>query len=194
MTDWLKELEASRALIRGHYKLSSGLHSPAYVQCARLLESPARASRAGEALAVALTTEIGDRGNPPDSVLAPALGALIIGHEVAAALGLPFRFSERNGQGNMVLRRGFQLRAGERIVIVEDVVTSGRSTNETAVLARSHGAEVLAVGSILDRKGSNPFDVPFVALTALELPAYSPADCPLCIEGLPLEKPGSRPG
>ena len=126
---WRTVLEESGALVHGHFKLSSGLHSSAYVQCARLLEDPARAGRAGRALAEALSAEL---GGPPDSVLAPAMGALLIGHETAEALGVPFRFSERDAAGAMVLRRGFELRSGERLVIVEDVVTSGRSTRETA--------------------------------------------------------------
>lgn len=189
---WLSELEASAALTHGHFKLSSGLHSPAYVQCARLLEDPGRARRAGEALAEVLTAKLG--GNKPASVLAPAMGALLIGHEVAAALGVPFRFTERDAEGQMALRRGFHLEDGEDLVIVEDVVTSGRSTRETAELARALGARVQAVGSILDRNGGNPFEVPFVALAALDLPTYEPADCPLCAAGRPLEKPGSRLG
>jgi len=190
--DWRAILEASGALTRGHFKLSSGRHSDAYVQCARLLEDPARARQAGEALAARLVAEL---GGAPDSVLAPAMGALLIGHEVAAALGVPFRFTERDAEGRMALRRGFHLRPGERLVIVEDVVTSGRSTKETAALARSMGAAVLAVGSILDRSGGgNPFDVPFVALAALTLPTWQPAECPLCADGKPVEKPGSRPG
>jgi orotate phosphoribosyltransferase len=189
---WHTVLEQSGALVHGHFKLSSGRHSSAYVQCARLLEDPARARRAGRALAEALTAELGGR---PDSVLAPAMGALLIGHEVAAALGVPFRFTERDAEGRMALRRGFELAPGERLVIVEDVVTSGRSTRETAELARSAGAQVLAVGAILDRSGgANPFDVPFVALAALDLPAWATEECPLCAEGRPVEKPGSRPG
>jgi len=192
MSDWIQQLEESGALLHGHFRLSSGRHSDSYVQCARLLEHSARARHAGQALAAALLKQL---GAPPDSILAPALGALLIGHEVAAALGVPFRFTERDAEGRMALRRGFHLRPGERLVIVEDVVTSGRSTKETAELARSMGAAVLAVGSILDRSGGgNPFDVPFVALAALTLPTWQPAECPLCAAGKPVEKPGSRPG
>lgn len=189
---WLRELEACGALTRGHFKLSSGLHSPAYVQCARLLEDPRRARRAGEALAQALGSRL---GGVPHSVLAPAMGAILIGHEVASAWGVPYRFSERDGEGKMTLRRGFELADGEELVIVEDVVTSGRSTRETAELARSLGAEVLAVGSILDRTGgAEPFDVPFVSLAQLSLPTYEAGECPMCAEGEEVVKPGSRPG
>jgi orotate phosphoribosyltransferase len=196
MTDWLATLEEARALTRGHFRLSSGLHSPAYVQCARLLEEPRRARRAGEALAAALVARLGEGaagGERPDSVLAPAMGGLLIGHEVAAALGVPFRFTERGAEGTMALRRGFELAAGERVVIVEDVVTTGRSTRETIELAERRGARVIAVGALLDRSDGEPFDVLFVALARLALPTWSAADCPLCAAGEPVEKPGSRP-
>lgn len=190
MSDWLHELEASGALTRGHFKLSSGLHSPAYVQCARLLEDPARARRAGEALAAALREELGET---PDSVISPALGAVLIGHEVAAALGVPFRFVERNADRVFELRRGFRLREGERVVVVEDAVTTGGSTKEVMALARKLGAEVVGAGAVIDRSGGNPFEVPFVALAELELPTWAAEECPLCAEGRPIEKPGSRP-
>lgn len=184
----LRLLEESGALRRGHFLLSSGLHSGAYVQCALLLEDPVRARRVGEELAEEL------RQYHPDSVLAPALGGVIVGYEVAASLGVPFRFSERKGE-EMGLRRGFGLRQGERVVIVEDVVTTGRSTLETAALATSRGARVVAVGAIIDRTvGRDPFDVPFRSLLELDLPSFPPHECPACRAGAaPPEKPGSRP-
>ncbi len=184
----MQMLEESGALRRGHFLLSSGLHSSAYVQCALLLEDPVRARKVGHDLAELL------RQFHPDSVLSPALGGVIIGHEVAAGLGVPFRFTERKGE-EMGLRRGFTLRQGERVVIVEDVVTTGRSTLETASLATSRGARVVAIGAIIDRTaGRDPFDVPFRTLLQLDLPSYGPADCPACRSGaLPAEKPGSRP-
>lgn len=184
----MQMLETSGALRRGHFLLSSGLHSEAYVQCALLLEEPVRARQVGHDLAELL------RQFHPDSVLSPALGGVIIGYEVAAALGVPFRFSERKGE-EMGLRRGFNLRQGERVVIVEDVVTTGRSTLETASLATSRGARVVAAGAIIDRTGGRaPFDVPFRALLTLDLPSYTPAECLACKAGaLPAEKPGSRP-
>jgi orotate phosphoribosyltransferase len=184
----LRLLEESGALRRGHFLLSSGLHSQAYVQCALLLEDPVRARQVGQELAELLNAF------HPDSVLAPALGGVIIGHEVAAALGVPFRFSERKGE-EMGLRRGFNLRQGERVVIVEDVVTTGRSTLETAALATTRGARVVAIGAIIDRTaGRDPFDVPFRALLPLDLPSYGPNECPSCRAGsMPPEKPGSRP-
>ena len=181
---WLQE---TGALKSGHFRLSSGLHSPAYVQCALLLEEPRRAQRLGAAIAERL------RHLRLDSVLAPAMGGLIIGYQVAAALDVPFRFVERV-DGDMRLRRGFSLKERESIVIVEDVVTTGKSTQETVAVAEAMGAEVCAVSSILDRtEGKHPFRVPFVALYELVLPTYSPSECPLCAADQPLEKPGSRP-
>ncbi len=179
-------LQSSGALLEGHFLLSSGLHSPGYVQCARLLEQPVRAQRLGERLAVLL------RPLRIESVLSPALGGLIIGHEVASALGIPFRFTERQ-DGKMTLRRGFSLRYGERVVVVEDVVTTGKSTLECAAVASGHGAAVVGVGAILDRSGGrHPFRVPFVSLLALELPTWQARECPLCARGGKPEKPGSR--
>jgi len=180
--------ESCGALRRGHFRLSSGLHSPAYVQCALLLEEPARARAMGAALAERL------RGHGVDSILSPALGGVIIGHETAAALGVPFRFAERQDAA-MTLRRGFALRAGERVAVVEDVVTTGKSTRETADLAAAQGAQVVAIGSILDRSGGqHGFRVPYEALAALDLPTYTAETCPMCAAGGSAEKPGSRPG
>jgi orotate phosphoribosyltransferase len=185
--DLLRLLEESGALRRGHFSLSSGLHSSAYVQCALLLEEPLRARGIGAALAELLEPFA------PHSVLSPALGGLIIGHETAAALGVPFRFTERTA-GQMGLRRGFSLDRGERVVVVEDVVTTGRSTREAGSVAESLGADVVAVGAILDRM-SEPqgFGLPLVALMRLDLPVHPAGECPLCKAGDLLEKPGSRP-
>ncbi len=181
-------LEKTGALRRGHFVLSSGLHSPAYVQCARLLEDPKLARRAGKALARRLAPL------RPDSVLSPALGGVIIGHEVAAALGVPFRFTERE-KGEMRLRRSFQLRGGERIALVEDAVTTGKSTREAAAVVVAAGAEVVVVGSIVDRSAEgNPFGVPFFSLLKLDIPTYDPSsgEPPPGWMETALEKPGSR--
>jgi orotate phosphoribosyltransferase len=185
-----RQLESCGALLRGHFQLSSGLHSPGYVQCALLLADPARADEAGRELAAGLRA----RGLAIDSVLSPALGGVIIGHEVAAALGVPFRFVERDG-AELRLRRGFALEPGERVVVVEDVVTTGKSTLETARVARAAGAGWVGVGSVIDRSGGrHGFDVPYESLLALELPTWPADACPLCREGSPAVKPGSRPG
>jgi len=179
-------LRSSGALLDGHFLLSSGLHSPRYVQCAKLLELPVRARRVGERLAALL------RPLQLDSIVSPALGGVIIGHEVASALDVPFRFVERR-DGAMELRRGFALRNGERVAVVEDVVTTGKSTLEAAAVASGHGAEVVAVGAILDRSGGRrPFTVPFPSLLTLDFPTWAAAECPLCAAGGKPEKPGSR--
>jgi orotate phosphoribosyltransferase len=185
------ELEAmlaeSGALRRGHFRLSSGLHSPAYVQCALLLELPSRAREVGGALAERL------REHAPESVLSPALGGVIIGHEVAAALGVPFRFVEREGSA-LALRRGFSLVRGERFVVVEDVVTTGKSTLEAAAVGESCGASLVGIGAVLDRSGGrHRFGVPFASLLALDFPTWRPEECPLCAAGGQAVKPGSRP-
>ena len=187
--DVLAELERCGALKRGHFLLSSGLHSPAYVQCALLLQEPRRARAAGEAIAAKLRTS----GIEADSVLAPALGGVVVGHEVAAALGLPFRFVEREGQA-MALRRGFALAPGERFVVIEDVVTTGKSTVETAAVGEAAGGKFVGAASILDRSGGrSSFPVPFAALLALDLPTWAADACTLCAEGGVAVKPGSRP-
>lgn len=179
-------LTASGALARGHFELSSGLHSPAYVQCALLLEEPRRARRVGRGLARLLASL------RPQAVVSPALGGVVIGHEAAEALGVPFRFTERR-DGAMSLRRGFRLAPGERVAVVEDVVTTGRSTREAAAAVEAAGGRVVAVGAIVDRTGgSEPFGVPFFHLLELDLPAWPEQECPLCAEGGRPEKPGSR--
>lgn len=180
-------LVASGALKSGHFVLSSGLHSPRYVQCALLLQDPRVARRVGKALARRLAAL------RPDSVLAPALGGLVIGHEVAEALGVPFRFTERE-KGEMKLRRGFQFEGGERIAIVEDAITTGKSTQETIDVATKAGAVVAAVGCIIDRTRQAPgFAAPFFSLIRLEIPTYDPESGEPRPEwwGTP-EKPGSR--
>jgi orotate phosphoribosyltransferase len=184
-----RQLTDCGALLRGHFQLSSGLHSPGYVQCALLLAEPRRAREAG----VEIARELAGLGVAADSVLSPALGGVVIGHEVASALGVPFRFAEREG-GELKLRRGFSLAVGERVVVVEDVVTTGKSTLETAALAGAAGAVVTGIGAIIDRSGGrHGFAVPFCALLALELPTWAAGECPLCAAGGAPVKPGSRP-
>jgi orotate phosphoribosyltransferase len=187
--EWRGELERSGALREGHFLLSSGLHSPAYVQCALLLSDPERARRAGRAIAEAVRS----LGLEVDSVLAPALGGVIIGHEVASALSVVFRFVEREG-ATMSLRRGFGIDPGERILVVEDVVTTGRSTLETAAVAEAQGGRVVGIASIIDRSGGrHGFAVPYASLVRLDLPTWDGPNCPLCAAGSTAVKPGSRP-
>lgn len=179
-------LRKSGALLDGHFRLSSGLHSNAYVQCARLLEHPRHAADLGQQLAAEL------RNFEPQRIVAPALGGVIIGWTVATALDLPMIFTERK-EGAMQLRRGFQIAPGERIVIIEDVVTTGKSTRETASAVAERGGDVVAYGSILNRSGAtNPFDRPFAALMNLDLGTWRAEECPMCASGTPLDTPGSR--
>jgi orotate phosphoribosyltransferase len=179
-------LTETGALLQGHFRLSSGLHSPNYVQCALLLEEPRNANAIGEALARKIKPFNITR------VVAPALGGVVIGYTVAQALALPSIFTERK-EGAMTLRRGFRIREGEQVVIVEDVVTTGKSTRETAAVVEQHGGRVAGFASILNRSGNeNPFDVPYVSLLSLALDTYDEASCPLCRDGVPLDAPGSR--
>jgi orotate phosphoribosyltransferase len=179
-------LEETGALLHGHFRLSSGLHSPNYVQCARLLEHPRNAKALGEALAAKV------RSFDVQKVVAPALGGLIIGYTVAEALELPFVFTERK-DGQMTLRRGFRIADGERVVIVEDVVTTGKSTRETGDVIAQHGGVTAGYASILNRSGmSNPFESEYASLLALSLDTFEEASCPLCARGVALDVPGSR--
>jgi len=183
-----KLLLETGALQSGHFRLSSGLHSPSYVQCARLLEHPRNAQVLGQALAAAL------RDLRPTRVVAPALGGVIIGYAVAEALGIPMIFTERK-DGAMTLRRGFTTAPNDRIIIVEDVVTTGKSTMETARIVEGDPkqAGVIAFASILNRSGRpNPFDRPYLFLHSMELETYSAEECPLCKSRAPLDSPGSR--
>jgi orotate phosphoribosyltransferase len=173
-------------LLEGHFKLSSGLHSTGYLQSALVLQHPAHAQALGHALGERL------RGSTPTVVLSPALGGLIIGHEVARALGVRAIFAERV-DGKLQLRRGFSLSADDRVVVIEDVVTTGLSTRETMDVARAAGATVVSAGAIVDRSsGAAGLDVPFAALVQLTLPTYEASVCPLCAAGQAVTKPGSR--
>ena len=175
------------AYLKGHFRLTSGLHSDEYLQCALVLQHPEIAERFGRELAARL--------GAADLVASPAIGGLIIGHEVARALGSRFIFTERDASsGKMTLRRGFSVRPGESAVVIEDVVTTGGSTREVIELLRAAGATVLGAGSIVDRSGGRAdLGVPRVALATLDVVAYAPEQCPLCKKGVPVEKPGSRP-
>jgi len=178
------------ALLEGHFRLSSGLHSPNYLQCALVLQHPAEAEALGRTLAEALVARLG--GVKPTAVLSPALGGLIIGHEVARALGVRAIFAER-AEGVLTLRRGFDLGPADRVVVIEDVLTTGGSTRETMEVAKERGADVVAAGAVINRSGSaSPVDVPFAALASLTPPTYKPDACPLCEQGMPVTKPGSR--
>jgi orotate phosphoribosyltransferase len=182
----LKDFEETGALLTGHFRLSSGLHSDKYLQCARLLMWPERAEQAGRELAGVLSEFA------PRAVISPALGGVIIGHETGRALRVPAMFVERK-DGAFALRRGFSLADGERVVVVEDVFTTGKSTREAAAAVEAAGGRVLAVGSIVDRGvPAGAFTVPARSLLSLSVPSWPEADCPLCRKGVPIDAPGSR--
>ena len=176
----------SGALLDGHFRLTSGLHSAGYMQCALVLQHPVHAEAIGRA--------IGEwaRALAPTVVLSPALGGVVIGHEVARALGVRALFAERQ-DGVLRLRRGFSLDDRDRVLVVEDVLTTGGSTPETIDVATGAGAGVVGAAAIVDRGGgASRFDVPFKALLEYALATYDPGKCPLCAQGLPVVKPGSR--
>ena len=189
-TELLALFKERGALLEGHFLLSSGLHSPRYLQCARVLMDPALASRLGGELAVALRPLLGAAS--PAAVVAPALGGVLVAHEVARGFGCRGLFTERQ-DGAMTLRRGFVLEPEEPVVVVEDVITTGGSTREVLEAVRARGARVLAVGSLVDRSGGAvELGVPRRSLLSLEVPSYAAEACPLCAAGSKPEKPGSR--
>lgn len=181
---------ATGAYLSGHFRLTSGRHSPEYLQCALVLADPRHAEALGGSLAEALQAMAGR----VDVVVSPAMGGLIIGHETARAFGVRHIFTERDAERKMCLRRGFSVRAGERAVVIEDVVTTGGSSVEVIELLRAAGAEVVAAGSIIDRSGGTAdLGVPRAALATLRVTAWALEGCPLCAKGEPVVKPGSRP-
>jgi orotate phosphoribosyltransferase len=182
----LDRFRRAGALLEGHFRLTSGLHSPGYLQSALVLQHPREAEACGAALAERV------RGLGAQVVLSPALGGIVIGQEVGRALGVRAIFAERQ-DGRLTLRRGFALEPGEKVLVVEDVVTTGGSTRETIDVARAAGALVVGAAAIIDRSGGpQELDVPFLALADVSLPTYEPASCPLCLAGQPVVKPGSR--
>lgn len=190
MIEWIDRLREREALLEGHFRLSSGLHSPRYVQCARLLQHPAEAADAGAALARATAEGI---GSPPDAVVSPAIGGIVLGHEVGRAFERRAIWAERDDVGTLRFRRGFALAPGERVVAVEDVVTTGGSLRELVALAEAAGARVVAACALVDRSGGTlEWTIPWTALVTLQVEVHEPDACPLCAEGVPVVKPGSR--
>lgn len=182
----LDRYEKRGALLRGHFRLTSGLHSDIYLQSALVLQYPEEAAVLGEGLAASF------RADRVQTVLAPAIGGILVAHEVARALGVRALFTEREG-GVMQLRRGFTLSPGERCVVVEDVITTGGSTREVVQCVEAHGGAVVGVGSLIDRSGgSAAFPVKRVALATVNATTYPPEACPLCKAGSVAIKPGSR--
>lgn len=202
MLDWIFEVanqnqvilnlfQSTGAYLKGHFRLTSGLHSPEYLQCALVLSHPEHAASLGRRLAGALASIAPET---PNLVVSPAMGGLIIGHEVARALGVRHIFTERDPDRKMTLRRGFSVQPGDLAVVIEDVITTGGSTAEVVALLESQGARVLAAGSIIDRSGGTAqVGVPRTALATLEVQTWDSSACPLCAQGLEVVKPGSRP-
>jgi orotate phosphoribosyltransferase len=192
MSSIMELFQQTEAYLRGHFRLTSGLHSGEYLQCAKVLAYPKHAERLGKELAEKIKGLTA--GVVIDAVVSPAMGGIIIGHETARSLGVLSLFTERDAASNaMTLRRGFEIKPGQRVVIIEDVITTGGSTKEVVTVMTQMGAEVLAAGSIIDRSGGRAdVGVPRVSLQTLEAVAYTPEECPLCKEGLPVVKPGSR--
>jgi len=177
----------SNALLSGHFVLSSGKHSDTYLQCALVLADPAAAE--------GLCKELADRwaDSDVDTVVGPALGGVVLAYELARALGCRGIFSERKA-GEMMFRRGFSIGRGERVLVAEDVVTTGGSALEVVALVREAGGELVGVTSLIDRGGGGNFPCAFGALAQVHPPTYEPGDCPLCAQGVPIVKHGSRPG
>ncbi len=182
----LERFRETNALLDGHFVLSSGLHSPTYLQCALALQHPADAISFGQQIAEHYT------GVEIDTVASPAIGGLVIGFATALALGVRFIWTERE-QGVMTLRRGFSVGEGERILVVEDVITTGGSTRECITALSQQGAQVVAAASIIDRSnGTANVGVPRISLVSLNVPVYDPINCPMCAQGEAAVKPGSR--
>jgi orotate phosphoribosyltransferase len=176
----------SGALLEGHFRLTSGLHSDRYLQSALVLQYPEFAARLGEALAERT------RHLQPTVVLSPALGGIVIGQEVGRALGIRAIFAERQ-EGTLTLRRGFSVTSMDRVLVVEDVITTGGSTRETIDVAGDAGARVLGAAALIDRGADSArVSVPLFSLVRLDVPTYSPESCPLCAKDIPVVKPGSR--
>ena len=187
--DVLAEFRAAEALLEGHFILSSGLRSPRYLQCARVLMSPARAERMAQALAARIPADVKARVT---AVIAPAMGGLICGYELARALGVDSMFVERP-TGTFELRRGFRLEPGQQVLLMEDVVTTGLSSREAIAAITAAGGEVIHAASLVDRSnGKADLGVPFTPLIQLDVPSYQPDALPPELEAIPAIKPGSR--
>lgn len=185
----LQEFRAADALLEGHFILSSGLHSSRYLQCARLLMDPRRAERVAAALAEKLSV---DTRRNADVVVSPAMGGVVIGHEMGRALGKPAMFVERP-EGRFEFRRGFALEPGQRVLMVEDVVTTGLSSREAIAAIEAAGGQVIAAASLVDRtSGGVDLGVSYTALIQIEVPAYKAGDLPPELAAIPAVKPGSR--
>ena len=178
--------EKTGAMLKGHFKLSSGLHSGSYLQCARVLQHPRHAGELCKILAEKFKNE------PPTAVIAPALGGIIVSYEVARELNVKSLFTERV-DGKMTLRRGFELTKNDKVLVVEDVITTGLSTKEVIETVKSFGSYVVGVGCVVDRSlGGLDFGTQFKSVVKMNIPSFNQENCPLCAEKIPIIKPGSR--
>ena len=184
----LDEFRAANALLEGHFVLSSGLHSPMYLQCARVMAEPERGARLCAALAEKVRAAVGD----VDMVVSPAMGGVVVGYEMARQLGVPGIFTERV-DGTFQLRRGFEIPAGARVLMAEDIVTTGLSSRECLACIRDYGGNPVAASCLIDRSdGAADVGVPLISLVGLAVPAYAEQDLPPELAALPAVKPGSR--
>lgn len=180
-------LKKAGVLLEGHFALTSGRHSGKYLQCAKIFQDAKISEQFCENLAEKF------KQDKADVVIGPAVGAIIISYETGRQLGVKNIFAERDGEGKMCLRRGFEIKEGERVIVVEDVVTTGGSVVEVIDLVREKGGNVIGVGSIVDRTGGKAdFGVPYKSVVAFEVQSFDAKDCPLCKQGIPIERPGSR--
>ncbi|GHV16472.1 orotate phosphoribosyltransferase [Spirochaetia bacterium] len=193
MEDVISLLRESGAMLEGHFLLSSGRHSDFYFQCARLLQYPDRAAAALEAVAARIRADIASGKIAVDAIVGPAMGGIIVAWELGRRLGLPAFFTERDDTGAMALRRGFAVEKGQRILIAEDVVTTGKSSGESAAVLAGLGAEVTALACVVDRRAPGiPVSWPLYAAARVDVANWDPDSCELCKQGIPAVKPGSR--
>jgi orotate phosphoribosyltransferase len=193
MKDTIALLKESQAMLEGHFLLSSGRHSDRYFQCARLLQYPDRAEAALAALVLRIKEDMAAGKLAVDAVAGPAMGGIIVAYELGRQLGLPAFFTERDDTGAMALRRGFTVRPGERILIAEDVVTTGKSSKESAFVLESLGAQISALACVVDRRAEGvPVAWPLYAACTVAVASWDADSCELCRQGIPVVKPGSR--
>ncbi|MDR2658891.1 MAG: orotate phosphoribosyltransferase [Spirochaetaceae bacterium] len=193
MTDTEGLLKECDAVLDGHFLLSSGRHSGRYFQCARLMQYPDKAALALAPVAEAIRENIQRGVFKVDAIVGPAMGGIIVAYELGRQTGIPAFFTERDTSGKMTLRRGFEVFSGMNILVAEDVVTTGKSAAECAAALKEHGAKIIAQACVVDRRVDRSSAVPFFAAATIPAVDWDAADCPLCRQGLPFVKPGSRP-
>jgi len=182
----LNLMKKTNAILNGHFLLSSGLHSDTYIQCAQILKYPEYAEMLGKELAARFDEK-------PDYIVSPALGGIIIGHEVARAFGVPFLFTERNKEGKMELRRNFFVEENKKVLIIEDVITTGKSTLEVVETIKNYNPNIIGLGCIVNRSQKEFLDsYPVKSLIDIDAKTYKPEECPMCKQNIPFVKPGSR--